>query len=266
MNRNTTLISDNEGESIGSVGNYINRFKDIDTGKRNSSDISYMYSSGEDKAEVLSIPEKWSDNTRSQIIAHYYRKLGDSSFTDYKKISPKVATTINRVYGLKLSVEETLSLLTDLIDQKAFIKEKILTKKKELKGTAKSVKVNLPTSKFDYIPNLDPIGDDDLELVSFVDSKLLCFSSKGDNHFYLSIKSDLKRGKKTPFKNLFNFSPKEKLMLEMYTDTLGDEAKAKKLILIARGLLDNPFKPKPTKKTKKVSKKKTTKDAEPKVL
>lgn len=238
MNNDTSLISDNEGESIGSVGNYVNRFKDIEVRSGSTSDLSYMYTPKGGSPKASSAPNSWEDESKATILAHYYRKIGDGTLNDFEEISVKVAIAINRVYSLSLTEADVLKMLSSILDKESFQKETLEKEDKEdtLETTPKkAIKVSLAEGDYSFISGREPLSKDNLELVPFLDTKSLCFSSNGDSSFYLA----LKKGSEDSFEKLFNFSPREKVMLDMYSDTLGDEAKAKKLVLIARGLNDD---------------------------
>ncbi len=192
MIKTTSMISDDEGEAIGGVGSYINRFKDIETRGGNSSDLSYMYSPSRKGGVLLnSLPKKWDNNTKEEILCHYYTKLGDGTLSDTAKVSTKISKAINRAYSINVTSDEIERLLSNIDKDTLSIKETISLEKECIEETnpKESIAVNLPERSYDYIPNKEPISNPNLELVPFINPDLLCFSSKGDNNFYLALKN-----------------------------------------------------------------------------
>ena len=75
------------------------------------------------------------------------------------------------------------------------------------------------------------LTEEQKDLCQFIDKSDFCFSSDGYD-FYLAIKPN----KIGSFEKLFNFNDKEQVIFEMFKEQLGDEHKAKKLVLLSRKL------------------------------
>jgi len=256
MKNSKQLIAEDNGTSIGFVGNYIDHFKKM-TDQKGSTDNSYMYNPSKSRKERVydlgDIPVK--ESSEEDKILYFYKKLGNQECTDFNDISLKIATSIKRGYNIDIDTNTIVSILSSnkeklLSRESDFAKMESVGENAPLKETF--VKIKLPeNTSYLYIPNKTPLTKEELELVSFVDQSNICFSSKEDSNFYLALKDE----KIKSFDNLFNFNKKEKIMLEMYKDTLGDEQKAKKLVLMAR-MLDNSSEENISKRKSKISKNK----------
>lgn len=264
MNVAKTILSDNEGEAIGTVGSYVQQYKDIEAGKRSTAKnpASFLKSVSKDSKPL---PKKWEKATEKEILLHYCKRLGCLDFTDLEDKKGQIAASINRLFSAGLTPDITGAKLTEHITpddlfqeeglaasiHKDFIPEKAKEKRK--------LKANISEVNYLYNKGLDPLTEEQEDLSMFIDPKDLVFSS--DEHsFFLAVLP----GKEKSFDKLFKFSPREQMVYEMFKEQLGDEHKAKKLVLMSRLMneADTPVKvaKKVTKKaTKKIIAKKTTK-------
>ena len=273
MNVDQTILSDNEGETIGSVGSYVQQYKDIEAGKRSTAKNPASFNKTVSK-DSKPLPKKWEKATEKEILLHYCKRLGCLDFTDLDDKKGQIAASINRLFNAGLTPESVGEKLTELITpDDLFQEEELSTVKKSTPLTATkervTMKVSLAEGSYNYVKGLSPLTPIQLDLCRFVNPKDLVFSSD-DYSFYLAVLP----GKEKNFDKLFNFSPKEEMVFEMFKEQLGDEHKAKKLVLMSRLMnevdslpLTTPPK-KVTKKvakktTKKVSKKKTSKQVTP---
>lgn len=265
---NDDLYSDNEGVSLGKVGSYVKRFKEQESKKetipfnpKKNFMVSDEEENGEEESLVYSkikktqiiqdpnvLPEKMTDDNEKIVYVYYYCKFGNLDCDDFGTVKSKVASAINRLYSKSLTSEEALKKLekyvtpADIDTTKEDVKiEKI---KSNLTSSTKSLKskitINLEEKSYKYIKNLDPLTDEQKDLLSFIKSEQLCFSSN-DYEFFLTVED------KSCFDNLFNFDSKEQLVYNMFKDQLGDDYKAKKLVLMSRILNED----KPDNKSKK---------------
>lgn len=252
MNVDKNIMSDNEGESIGSAKSYIANFKDIESNKRSDAPKPVSYQKKE--TPLLTLPETWGEDTEKEILLHYCKRLGCLDFNDLEEKRDKITLSVNRTYKLKLSEDEISEKISkhitqdDLfVDENTSEKEKVTTKKQEIK----KINVDIPETTYTYKKGLQPLTNDQLDLCRFINPKDLVFSSN-ESGFYLTVIP----GKEKAFENLFNFSPREELLFSMFKEQLGNEHKAKKLVLMSRLMneLDAPKKEiiTQTKKTKKV--------------
>lgn len=261
---NPDVISDDQGgEPIGSVANYISRFKKIDAGEevRNVPEFTSV------REKIVTLPSEWTADNEKEILTHYYRRFGDHTCTDFQTVSSKIASSVNRLFNKNFTpseVEEKLEKLISVEDVDAYDDKVQLpkTEKKETVRESKKIKISLRETSYDYIKDRPQISDEYMDLVPFVDPEKICFSSDGSKLFIAT-----KQGFESCFEDLFDFSDKEEMVFQMFKEQLGDEIKAKKLVLMSR-ILNNspsqsttprepkpkkevPLKPVPSKKTKK---------------
>lgn len=254
-------ISDDEGVSIGSVNSYVKNFKDIAAGKTPSRPINSKKPSSftgsrpsSSSMSTSSLPKEYKTETEKEILLHYYMRFGDGTCADFDDISGKIASSINRLFGKNLTIEEVNRKLTDSVnldDVAESIPTNHVSNTKtsekfeeviEEPKTKERVFVDLKEGNYRFIPNLRSLDDEQLDLCKFIDPEHLCFSSDGYN-FYLSVKPEYLNS----FDKLLEFSPKEQMVYEMFKDQLGDEHKARKLVLMSRLLSEDQ--PKTIKKT-----------------
>lgn len=262
---NSDTISDDDGTSVGSVSSYVKDFKDIAAGRSPSRSVKKSFrssksSEGRPSSASISasnIPSKYEESTEKDILLHYYMRFGDGTCTDFEDISGKIASSINRLYGKTLTIEEVGKKLSEKISMDDVADSIIVEKnvddkpKQEIKDVTQKkerTKIDLKEGNFDFIPNLLPLKPEQLDLCKFINQEHLCFSSDG-YEFYLSIKPDHAKS----FDDLLQFTPKEQMVYEMFKDQLNDEHKATKLVLMSRLLNEDES----NTASKKVTKKKT---------
>lgn len=242
------VISDDQGESIGSVSSYVSRFKRIDAGEevRNVPEFTSA------KEKITSLPSEWKEETEKEILTHYYRRFGDHTCTDFQSVSSKLASNINRLFKKEVTSEQVLKKLGEKITIEDILAydEKVqlpnASKKVEDTKEKPKVKLSLKEASYDFIKDRTALSPEYLDLVPFVDTLNLCFSSDGYNIFLATMP-----GCEKCFDDLFNFSPKEEMVFQMFKEQLGDEIKAKKLVLMSKMLNEDNA----THKTELVEKK-----------
>jgi len=256
MNVDKNILRDNEGESIGSANNYVQQYKDIEAGKRSTAKSLDSFSSTARGSKPL--PKKWEKETEKEILLHYCKRFGCTDYTDLEDKGGQIAAAINRLYEAGL----TPGIIADKVSEHItpddlFEEETTLTPSlpPEKAKSRRKLNVSLSEFKYGYKKGLEPLTPEQLDLCRFIDPTHLVFSSD-EYSFFLAVVP----GKEKSFDKLFNFSPREELVYEMFKEQLGDEHKAKKLVLMSR-LMNEPDTVKTAKKvtSKKVSKKKTTK-------
>jgi len=259
MNLDKKILSDDEGESIGTVGSYVQQYKDIEAGKRSYAKSPETFTSSSTSSNPL--PKKWKKETEKEILLHYCKRFGCTDYADLEDKGGQIAAAINRLFEAGLTPKMVSDKVTEHISPDDLFQEEVEETPKPSKNTSmkakekRKLKVNLKEVKYGYKKGLDPLTPEQLDLCMFLDPSALVFSSD-EYSFFLAVIP----GKEKSFDKLFNFSPKEELVYEMFKEQLGDEHKAKKLVLMSR--LMNEVEPeKPVKKTtkKKTSKKKITK-------
>jgi hypothetical protein len=253
------ILSDNEGTEIGSPSNYIQRLKDEASGKAPSVPLTITDQKPAGKASSsrtrTPLPKEWSQDTEKDVLIHFYLRFGDESCEDFKTVCPKIAASINRYFTQTLSPEDVLKKLEQHVALEDVLtavpedtsQEETPEEPKEKLVKNKKIKVNLLSGKYDFVPNLEPLTDEEKDLVMFLDPKNLCFTSDGHD-FYLALHPKSKNA----FDNLFKFNAQEQMMVNMFKDQLGDEHQAKKMVLMSKMLN------KPQRKKRKVTKKKST--------
>jgi len=228
---NNELIRDDEGKSLGNVGDYVERFKRLDGQSNNFTPHSGIYT----VSRTSDLPAKWESSSEKKILVSYYRRLGNGSLQDFKIISNKIASSINRLYNQRLT-SDIIQEKLNKIDEEDF--EEDTKQKKTLSSTAKEtpkeVKITIKEGNYKYLKGLKRLTPQELELCSFVPEPKLCFSSD-DLGFFLTVK----KGEEDSFDKLFKFTEKENLVYDMFRDQLGDDLKAKKLVLMSRILNDS---------------------------
>jgi len=250
MNKiNKDVLSDNEGVSIGKAGSYIQQYKDIEQGKISTAKIPTNFK----ESKVLNtryLPEKWEPKSEREILLYYCKKFGCTDFADLEDKSSQIASAVNRSFDVSL----TSKMISDKLSK--HIKAEDLFQDEEDKPIPKYNKVTLPKkvaeiseNTYQYLKGLPPLTSEQLELCQFIDPVNLVFSSDSTG-FYLAVAP----GKEKSFDNLLKFSPREKMVYEMFREQLNDDHKAKKLVLMSRLL--NEDKPLPEKKITKKSKSK----------
>jgi len=241
---NQDIISDDqEGINVGSPLSYINKLKKIETGEltENTREPQTLTSSRDAR------PSEWKEETEKDILLYYYRRFGDHTCTDFEKVSKKIAAAVNRSYSKKFEDTEVEKKLVSVIK----MEEVVATLSnpvpvKEIKIPQK-IKISLLEGNYPYIKGQTELTPAQYDLIPLLDHSNFCFSSSCTS-FYLAIKP----GCESCFENLFNFSPKEEMVFHMFKEQLGDENKAKKLVLMSR-LLNQEVK---TPKAKEISVKK----------
>lgn len=246
MNVDKNVLSDNEGESIGSVKNYIQSFKDIESNKRSDAPKPVTYQKKE--TPLLTLPETWGESTEKEILLHYCRRFGCLDFADLEDKKGKIAVAVNRTYQLKFTPDEVGKKITKLISQDdLFVEEDAIPSPVETgrgETERKKINVEISESSYAYKKGLQPLTEEQLDLCRFINPKDLVFSSN-DFGFFLSVLP----GKEKAFEKLFNFTPREELLFSMFKEQLGNEHKAKKLVLMSRLMneMDAPQKEVPKK-------------------
>lgn len=249
------LLSDNEGVSIGSPFSYINKFKKMEKSglvDREDAEPAEQVLAEKPVSSAVSyssIPAEYNDETEKEILVHYYRKFGNQSCDDFDKIGGKIAASINRLFSKNFTPADMSKRLAANVSAEdvAFTQSvekdvKRIVKESSSTGKNAPVRLNISPGKYDYIEGLDPLSEKEKDLCQFIDKENLCFSSDGYT-LYLSVKPD----KKKCFDNLFRFNDREKIIYEMFKEQLGDEHKAKKLVLMSRKLNSKPKKKSPKK-------------------
>jgi len=257
VNLNKDILSDDTGETIGSVGSYVQQYKDIAAGKISTAKSPSTFN--KPSKSSISLPKKWEAETEKEILLHYCKRLGCTDFTDLEDKSGQIASAINRLYSVGLTPSKTSKKLSELITPEDLFTEEDTSDLNpgvshipEKAKKRKKLNASLTEGNYSYKKGLTPLSDEQLDLCRFVNSKDLVFSSD-EYSFFLAVLP----GKEKSFDKLFNFTPKEELVYEMFKEQLGDEHKAKKLVLMSRLMheLDTPKTVKVTKK--RISKKKT---------
>jgi len=235
MNIDKNVLSDNEGESIGSVGSYVQQYKDIEAGKISTAKAPTTYNKSASTSSKP-LPKTWEAGTEKEIILHYCKRLGCSDFTDLDEKKGQIAASINRLFGTSLTPESAYEKISKHITQEDLFKDEVSIKvDSKYSNTTSTVKEKtklnlfLPENNYPYKKGLSPLSQDQLELCSYLNQKDLVFSSD-DYSFFLTVLP----GKEKEFDKLFNFTQKEELVYQMFKEQLGDEHKAKKLVLMSR--------------------------------
>lgn len=254
------LIKVDEGIIIGGVSSYVQDFKDIEKGKKSSVSRPNTYNkSSVTKNRVkridVEMPSEYSNEEEKNILMHFYSRLGNGGCTDFEKVKGRVASSINRLFNKNFTHEDIKKKLNQYLTAADFNiieageeAETVSTTVGTVEPKKEKIKVDIFEGNYTYKKGLKPLTDDQLDLCKFIDPKNLCFSSD-DSGIFLAVKP----GNQNAFDKLFNFSMKEQIVFEMFKAQLGDEHKAKKLVLMSRILN------KPARKTRKKSstKKKT---------
>lgn len=245
MNIDKNVLNDNAGESIGTVKSYVQSFKDIESNKRSDAPNPVSYQNKE--VPLLTLPETWEEKTEKEIILHYGKRFGCLDFTDLDEKKGKIAVAINRTYKVNLTPDDISKKINKHITQEDMFKDEV-TQKKETKplDIKKKFKIDLLEGNYSYKKGLTPLTEEQLDLCKFINPKDLSFSSD-ESGFFLSILP----GKEKCFDKLFNFSQKEELLYEMFKEQLGNEHKAKKLVLMSRLMNSIEESAKDVKKTPK---------------
>jgi len=255
---NEDIYSDNEGVSLGKVGSYVQRFKEqektretipfnpkknfLKGGEIEEEDFPVKTSTKVNKVKVTqdpnTLPEKITEDNEKSVYVYYYCKFGNLDCDDFNNIKGKIASSINRLYGKNLTPQEALDKLEKYVtpadinlDQKVSLdSEKMYDKSKKENSNPKiksKISINLEEKMYPFYRGLEPLTEEQKDLLMFVETKNLCFSSDSFE-FFLTVKD------KECFDNLFNFDSKENMVYEMFKEQLGDEYKAKKLVLMSR--------------------------------
>ena len=247
------ILHDNDGESIGRVGSYVQQYKDIEAGKRSTAvnPLSFSKTVRESKA----LPKQWNPDSEKEILLHYCKQFNCLDYPDIEDKSELIAAAINRIYKSSLTSTSISELIIKHISQEDFFNftspsEGVPSKIQEQEKIIKKLNINLPERSYAYKKGLEPLTEEQLDLCSFLDPKDLVFSSD-EHNFFLAVLPE----KKKAFDKLFKFSPKEELLYSMFKEQLGDEHKAKKLVLMSR-LMQDVEPQKVVKKSKKNNSKK----------
>jgi len=266
MNVDKNILSDNEGESIGSVGSYVQQYKDIEAGKRSTANNPASFNKSVSK-DSQPLPKSWKPETEKEILLHYCKRFGCLDFTDLDDKKGQIAAAINRLFSAGLTPDSAGAKLSEHITPDDLFQEEESTTPtyggsiSEKAKQRRKLKANIAEVSYAYHKGLSPLTEQQEDLSMFLDPKDLVFSS--DEHsFFLAVLP----GKEKSFDKLFKFTPKEQLVYEMFKEQLGDEHKAKKLVLMSRLMNESE----PTKEVKstiknKVAKKTTKKKVTKKV-
>lgn len=233
MNIISDVIPDQGGETIGSASGYVSRFKKIDAGEevKNVPEFTSL------RERIVTLPSDYTAETEKEVLTHYYRRLGDHTCTDFKEVSGKVASNINRLFSKTFSPEEIQKKLETLISLEDVVaygeKVKLPTTNRPLSPSSSpsitKIKISLKETSYSFIKDRPALSPELLDLLPFVESSDICFSSDGYSFFISTCP-----GSEKCFDNLFNFSTKEEMVYQMFKEQLGDDIKAKKLVLMSR--------------------------------
>jgi hypothetical protein len=269
---NDDLYSDNEGVSLGKVGSYVKRFKEQEN-KRESIPFNpkknFSLNKDDIEEDTISVPtstsiklkkihvtqdpnvlpEKMTEDNEKIIYVYYYCKFGNLDCDDFNGVKGKIASAINRLYGKSLTPQEALEKLEKhvtpadiVVDTKdEAIPEKTNSTKLPTSPLKSKIGINLEEKTYRYIKGLDTLTEEQKDLLTFVKSENLCFSSN-EYDFFLTVED------KSCFDNLFDFDAKEQMVYTMFKEQLGDDYKAKKLVLMSRLLNEDRSETKTKKK------------------
>lgn len=251
------LYSDDEGIPLGKVGSYVQRFKEQEKRKdtipfnpkknfliNDESDegdfeeVPVKSSSKIKKIQITQdpnvLPEKITEENEKTVYVYYYCKFGNLDCDDFNIVKGKVASSINRLYSKSLTPQEALEKLEKYVTPADIdLPEAVVKTDKDiipqLKETSKKSKIsiNLEEKDYPFIKNLEPLNDEQKDLLMFINKDKLCFSSNGYD-FFLTVKDV------SCFEDLFDFDLKEQMVFTMFKEQLNDEYKAKKLVLMSR--------------------------------
>lgn len=269
------LYSDDEGVSLGKVGSYVQRFKEQEKRKdtipfnpkknflKNDDNLEddfeetpILSSSKVKKIQVTqdpnTLPEKMTDENEKTVYVYYYCKFGNLDCDDFSVVKGKIASAINRLYSKNITPQEAFDKLEKYVTPADIVTnieeeikpEKVITPQLSKSPLKPKISINLEEKSYNYIKGLDPLTEEQKDLLMFIGSENLCFSSD-DYDFFLTVKD------KKSFEKLFNFDTKETLVYNMFKEQLGDEYKAKKLVLMSRMLNQDQLESKTVNKKKK---------------
>jgi len=245
------ILKDNEGDTIGSASNYVQQYKELAAGIRSTTKNPV---SSKDVQTGKSLPEKWEVSTEREILVYYCKRFKCENFADIEEKSSTICSVINRLFKLSLTAANITEKMTEHITLDDFLQEEkssVPIKSAEKAKSRRKLNINLSENNYKYKKGLKPLTTEQLDLCSFVNSKDLAFSSD-DYDFFLAVLP----GKEKVFDSLFDFSPKEKVLYEMFKEQLNNEHKAKKLVLMSRLISDSDnYKNNSKKIRKKISKK-----------
>ena len=254
------IVSGNEGETIGTVGSYVQQYKDIESGKRSTAKMPKTFKDLKSSSSD-SLPDSWKPETEREILLHYCKRLGCSDYLDIENKSGQIASSINRLFGTDLTPSDTSTKIATLISLDDLAIDNFSNTKSAKVDSLKTEKIhrkfntNLTEGNYSYVKDLQPLTEEQLDLIRFINPKEVVFSSNQSGFFLAVLPKNLKS-----FDKLFKFSPKEQLVFEMFQEQLGDSHKAKKLVLMSR-LMNEADSATETKAplVKKMTKKKTSK-------
>ena len=223
----------NEGaEAIGSVQTYVKKaFKSEGNSKNEDSGPSL-----DNTVLATTCPPEWKEDTQKEVLIYYYSRYGSGAGDDFEKVSGNIAKAINRSFGLtKINKEVSSSTIITLlqgIDKKEFVTKEVTqvrVKNKEITQVKKKIDIQILEGAYEYIKSLEPLTEDQLELVGFVEKEGVCFSSS-ENGFHLSLNPNMA----SSFEELLKFNDQEKFAFEIFKTHLKDDKQAQKMVLLNR--------------------------------
>ena len=250
MPKNDDIKVSDEGVSIGGISSYVDRFKKMEKGERGTDNFDPKQNFRVRKVaerkqapptDPNDLPEKITEDNESKVYVHYYKKFGNLDCDDFDNVKGKIASAINRLYSKEITLEECLLKLekyvtpADMIFEEEELEEPV--KQSSVKKVENKINVDIENGAYQYIKGLTPLTNEELDLVKFVSKDSICFSSNGSSIF---IAKNPKNA--DCFDTLFEFDAQEQLVFTMFKDQLGDEHKAKKLVLMSRMLNKAPKK------------------------
>jgi hypothetical protein len=272
---NEDLQNADEGVSIGKVGSYVQRFKEQEKRKdtipfnpkknflKNDeySEDDFEETSIKSSSKIKKIqtprdpnvlPEKITEDNEKTVYVYYYCKFGNLDCDDFSVVKGKIASAINRLYNKSTTPQEALEKLEKYVTPADIVtneEEDIKPTKINIPQISKphekqKINIKLEEKSYPFVKNLDPLDDEQKDLLMFINIDNLCFSSD-DYDFFLTVKN------KDCFDKLFDFDIKENMVYSMFREQLGDDYKAKKLVLMSRILNQNQSENKNATKKKK---------------
>jgi hypothetical protein len=215
-------ITSSEGESIGSALNYISAYK------KDKEIIN------EDRDTSLILPSEYTSENEKSIYFYYFTKF-KHTLDKPEIMSKEIAQRMARVYAKKFNSDEVLLKINlYLKDFKEMPKPTIANTSKELVITKKAP--ILAERSYPFKNNTESLENDKAELCNIINCEFLSFTIKNDSFCVGCGKGEKKCTLEA------DMTPIDKMMFELFKEQLGDEVKARKLVILSRSIQNMPKK------------------------
>lgn len=222
-NNSSYIYESDDSVTLGKVSSYVSAFKTDKEIKIETKDNS------------LALPSEYSEAKERDIYYYYFTKF-KQNLSNPEYVAKEITQRMNRVYLKNFSDAEVLTKLQ--IYLKDFDSTPVEVKTTTKEETAENLNTKkspiLVERNYPFKNDAEALKNDKSELCNLINCKHLSFTLKGD-----SYRLGCGRGEK-PCTLEQDMSPTDNMMFELFKEQLGDEVKARKLVILSRSIQKVP--------------------------